>query len=40
MPLLETFISAPPTAELEPITDDYVQSDEVDSKKPLTPRFG
>jgi hypothetical protein len=32
MPLLETFISAPPTAELEPITDDYVQSDEVDSK--------
>jgi len=30
MPLLESFISAPPTAELEPITADYIQSDEVD----------
>lgn len=30
MPLLQDFIDAPPTAELEPITDDYVQSDEVD----------
>lgn len=30
MPLLKDFIDAPPTAELEPITDDYVQSDEAD----------
>jgi NAD+ synthase (glutamine-hydrolysing) len=30
MPILQTFIDAPPTAELEPITDSYVQSDEVD----------
>lgn len=30
MPLLESFVSAPPTAELEPITEDYVQSDEAD----------
>ncbi|MCJ1432147.1 glutamine-dependent NAD(+) synthetase [Xylographa pallens] len=30
MPLLQSFIDAPPTAELEPITDDYTQSDEVD----------
>jgi len=29
MPLLQAFIDAPPTAELEPITDDYTQSDEV-----------
>jgi len=29
LPLLQTFIDAPPTAELEPITDDYTQSDEV-----------
>ncbi|KAL8799923.1 MAG: hypothetical protein Q9182_005542 [Xanthomendoza sp. 2 TL-2023] len=28
--ILESFISATPTAELEPITNDYVQSDEVD----------
>lgn len=27
---LESFIDAPPTAELEPITQDYTQSDEVD----------
>ncbi|ROT43738.1 glutamine-dependent NAD(+) synthetase [Sodiomyces alkalinus F11] len=30
MPILEDFIHATPTAELEPITADYVQSDEVD----------
>ncbi|OIW35238.1 glutamine-dependent NAD(+) synthetase with GAT domain-containing protein [Coniochaeta ligniaria NRRL 30616] len=30
MPVLEEFIHAIPTAELEPITEDYVQSDEVD----------
>ncbi|KAL6871195.1 NAD+ synthase [Trichoderma novae-zelandiae] len=30
MPILEDFIHATPTAELEPITDNYVQSDEVD----------
>ncbi|KAK9793983.1 putative Glutamine-dependent NAD(+) synthetase [Seiridium cardinale] len=30
MPILEEFIHAIPTAELEPITEDYVQSDEVD----------
>ncbi|KAB5580566.1 hypothetical protein GE09DRAFT_1082730 [Coniochaeta sp. 2T2.1] len=30
MPVLEEFIHAVPTAELEPITADYVQSDEVD----------
>lgn len=30
MPILETFLSATPTAELEPITKDYVQSDEID----------
>ncbi|KAG9247795.1 hypothetical protein BJ878DRAFT_491022 [Calycina marina] len=30
MPLLHSFIDAPPTAELEPISADYVQSDEVD----------
>ncbi|KAF5021846.1 hypothetical protein F66182_6103 [Fusarium sp. NRRL 66182] len=30
MPVLEEFIHATPTAELEPITADYVQSDEVD----------
>ncbi|TGO62003.1 hypothetical protein BCON_0023g00630 [Botryotinia convoluta] len=30
MPLLQDFIDAPPTAELEPITEDYVQSDEAD----------
>jgi NAD+ synthase (glutamine-hydrolysing) len=30
MPLLMDFVTAPPTAELEPITEDYVQSDEVD----------
>jgi NAD+ synthase (glutamine-hydrolysing) len=28
MPLLQSFIDAPPTAELEPITADYTQSDE------------
>ncbi|KAI8897667.1 NAD synthetase 1 [Globomyces pollinis-pini] len=27
---LSTFVDAPPTAELEPITDSYVQTDEVD----------
>ena len=30
LPLLEEFITATPTAELEPISDTYVQSDEVD----------
>ncbi|KAF5607861.1 NAD+ synthase (glutamine-hydrolyzing) [Fusarium subglutinans] len=30
MPILEEFIHATPTAELEPITENYVQSDEVD----------
>lgn len=28
MPLLQSFIDAPPTAELEPILADYTQSDE------------
>lgn len=27
---LNSFLDAPPTAELEPITDEYVQTDEVD----------
>ncbi|KAG0258698.1 glutamine-dependent NAD(+) synthetase [Actinomortierella ambigua] len=30
MPILESFLTATPTAELEPITATYVQSDEVD----------
>lgn len=30
LPILQDFLDAPPTAELEPITKDYVQSDEVD----------
>lgn len=30
MPILQTFIDATPTAELEPITETYVQSDEAD----------
>ncbi|KAI9262477.1 hypothetical protein EDC94DRAFT_648277 [Helicostylum pulchrum] len=30
MPILGDFLDAVPTAELEPITEDYVQSDEVD----------
>ncbi|KAF4555258.1 Glutamine-dependent NAD(+) synthetase [Elsinoe fawcettii] len=30
LPILKEFIEATPTAELEPITSDYVQSDEVD----------
>lgn len=30
MPILAEFLTATPTAELEPITADYVQSDEVD----------
>jgi len=30
MPILNDFITAVPTAELEPITKDYVQSDEAD----------
>ncbi|WPK26608.1 hypothetical protein PUMCH_003966 [Australozyma saopauloensis] len=30
IPILKEFIEATPTAELEPITKDYVQSDEVD----------
>ncbi|KAJ5155250.1 glutamine-dependent NAD(+) synthetase [Penicillium capsulatum] len=30
MPILEEFIHATPTAELEPITENYVQSDEAD----------
>ena len=32
MPVLDTFLNATPTAELEPITANYVQSDEVSSK--------
>ncbi|SCU98300.1 LAFA_0G16974g1_1 [Lachancea sp. 'fantastica'] len=30
MPILDKFLTATPTAELEPITKDYVQSDEID----------
>ncbi|CEP62289.1 glutamine-dependent NAD(+) synthetase LALA0_S05e02190g [Lachancea lanzarotensis] len=30
MPILDKFLNATPTAELEPITKDYVQSDEID----------
>lgn len=30
MPILQSFIDAVPTAELEPITENYVQSDEAD----------
>lgn len=30
LPILEEFLNATPTAELEPITKDYVQSDEID----------
>lgn len=30
LPILSEFLEATPTAELEPITDDYVQSDEAD----------
>lgn len=30
MPILQSFLDATPTAELEPITETYVQSDEVD----------
>ncbi|SJM82793.1 Glutamine-dependent NAD(+) synthetase [Zygosaccharomyces bailii] len=30
LPILEDFLNATPTAELEPITKDYVQSDEID----------
>lgn len=30
MPILKQFLDATPTAELEPITADYVQSDEID----------
>ncbi|KAL2076248.1 hypothetical protein VTL71DRAFT_1191 [Oculimacula yallundae] len=30
LPILQSFIDAPPTAELEPITDSYAQSDEAD----------
>jgi NAD+ synthase (glutamine-hydrolysing) len=30
LPVLEEFLTAVPTAELEPITKDYVQSDEAD----------
>lgn len=30
LPVLESFLTATPTAELEPITKDYVQSDEAD----------
>ncbi|CAI5756746.1 unnamed protein product [Candida verbasci] len=30
LPILNEFITATPTAELEPITKDYVQSDEID----------
>lgn len=30
LPILKDFLTATPTAELEPITKDYVQSDEAD----------
>ena len=30
LPILEEFLNATPTAELEPVTADYVQSDEAD----------
>lgn len=30
MPILEDFLDAIPTAELEPFSDKYVQSDEID----------
>ncbi|CCC71471.1 hypothetical protein NCAS_0H01610 [Naumovozyma castellii] len=30
LPILDEFLNATPTAELEPITKDYVQSDEID----------
>lgn len=30
LPILEGFLNATPTAELEPITENYVQSDEID----------
>lgn len=30
LPVLEEFLTATPTAELEPVTEDYVQSDERD----------
>jgi NAD+ synthase (glutamine-hydrolysing) len=30
LPILQSFIDAPPTAELEPITHEYTQSDEAD----------
>ena len=30
LPILQEFLTAVPTAELEPITGDYVQSDEAD----------
>ncbi|ORX52980.1 glutamine-dependent NAD(+) synthetase with GAT domain-containing protein [Piromyces finnis] len=30
MPLLNSFLDAPPTAELEPLTENHVQKDEVD----------
>lgn len=30
LPILQSFIDAPPTAELEPITETYTQSDEAD----------
>lgn len=30
MPILDDFLNATPTAELEPITENYVQSDEID----------
>jgi len=29
MPLLSRFLDAPPTAELEPITENHIQKDEV-----------
>jgi len=30
LPILESFLNATPTAELEPITENYVQADEAD----------
>ena len=30
LPCLEGFLTATPTAELEPVTEDYTQSDEAD----------
>lgn len=38
LPVLETFLNATPTAELEPITKEYVQADEVSPNSLITSR--